>query len=168
MRKNIVLIGMSAAGKSTIGVVVAKRLGYDFLDTDILIQKKENALLKDIINKKGIEGFLEIENRVNKDVNVENTVIAPGGSVVYCQEAMEHLKKNSVVVYLEVPFKVLANRIKNTASRGIVMKENQTLEDVFNERKSLFEKYADITINEKTHSLEEITRMVLASLEGRI
>lgn len=168
LKKNVVLIGMSAAGKSTIGVVVAKRLGYDFLDTDLLIQKKEKALLRDIIEKKGIDGFLEIENAVNKGVNVENTVIAPGGSVVYCEEAMLHLKENAVVVYLEVPFRVLQRRIKNTASRGIVMRENQSLEDVFNERKSLFEKYSDITINEKDHSLEVITREVLESLKGRI
>lgn len=168
LKKNIVLIGMSAAGKSTIGVVVAKRLGLDFLDTDLIIQKQENALLSEIIKDKGIDKFLEIENNINKEIDVENTVIAPGGSVVYCAEAMKHLKENAVVVYLDVPLNVLRKRIKNAASRGIVMRENQTLDDVYYERKILFEKYSDITINEKDYSLEEITKKILESLKGKL
>lgn len=168
MKKNIVLIGMSAAGKSTIGVVIAKRLGYDFLDSDLLIQKQENALLWEIIEEKGIEKFLEIENRVNSSINVENTVIAPGGSLVYCREAMEHLKENGIVVYLEVPYDTLKKRIKSTKSRGMVIRENQTLKDVYDERKELFEKYADIIINEKSTRIEDSIEKVLDSLKGKI
>ena len=96
--KNIVLIGMPAVGKSTVGVVVAKRLGYEFVDTDLLIQKQEKRLLKEIIAQEGNDGFLVIENQVNRDLDVENAVIAPGGSVVYCEEAMEHYKKTGTVV----------------------------------------------------------------------
>ena len=92
-KKNIVLIGMPGSGKSTVGVILAKVLGYTFVDSDLLIQKEEKRLLKDIIAKEGQEGFLKIENRVNKSIDTENSVIATGGSVVYCQEAMEHLKK---------------------------------------------------------------------------
>ena len=101
--KNIVLIGMPAVGKSTVGVVVAKRLGYEFVDTDLLIQKQEKRLLKEIIAQEGNDGFLAIENQVNRDLDVENAVIAPGGSVVYCEEAMEHYKKTGTVVYLKNP-----------------------------------------------------------------
>ena len=92
--KNIVLIGMPAVGKSTVGVVVAKRLGYEFVDTDLLIQKQEKRLLKEIIAQEGNDGFLAIENQVNRDLDVENAVIAPGAGVVYCEEAMEHYEKN--------------------------------------------------------------------------
>ena len=151
LKNNIVLIGMSAAGKSTIGVVIAKRLGYDFLDSDLLIQKQEKALLSEIIEEKGIDGFLEIENQVNLGIDVQNTVIAPGGSVVYCAEAMEHLKDIAVIVYLEVPLEILESRIKSTKSRGIVIRENQSFEDVYFERKKLFEKYADITIGRRSN-----------------
>lgn len=168
MKKNIILIGMSAAGKSTIGIVIAKRLGYDFLDSDLLIQKQENALLWEIIEKKGIDGFLEIENQVNLNINVENTVIAPGGSLVYCKEAMEHLKKNGVVVYLEVPYEKLRKRIKSTKSRGMIIRENQTLKDVYYERKVLFEKYADITIREESSRIEDSIEKALDCLKGKI
>ena len=99
--KNIIFIGMPASGKSTVGVVVAKRLGYEFIDTDLLIQKQEKKLLKEIIAEVGNEGFLEIENQVNRDVNPEKAVISPGGSVVYCKEAMEHFKEIGTIVYLK-------------------------------------------------------------------
>ena len=102
--KNIIFIGMPASGKSTVGVVVAKRLGYDFIDTDLLIQKQEGRLLKDIIADVGNEGFLEIENQVNKSLVAENAVISPGGSVVYCEEAMLHLMEIGTVVYLKTSY----------------------------------------------------------------
>jgi len=168
LKNNIVLIGMSAAGKSTIGVVIAKRLGYDFLDSDLLIQKQEKALLSEIIEEKGVDGFLEIENNVNLGIDVQNTVIAPGGSVVYCAEAMEHLKDIAVIVYLEVPLEILKSRIKSLKSRGIVIRENQSFEDVYFERKELFEKYADITISEESIRIEDSIEKVLDSLKGKI
>ena len=98
--KNIIFIGMPAVGKSTVGVVVAKRLGYEFIDTDLLIQKQENRLLREIIAEEGLDGFLRIENQVNRDVEAEHAVISPGGSVVYCEEAMKHYKEIGTIVYL--------------------------------------------------------------------
>lgn len=162
--KSIILIGMPAVGKSTVGVVVAKRLGYEFIDTDLLIQKQENRLLKEIIEDEGIDGFLRIENQVNRDVQAERAVISPGGSVVYCQEAMEHYKKIGVVVYLRASFETINNRIRNAKNRGVVLKEGQTLERLYEERVKLFEKYADITIDEEGKELGETIELVLQRL----
>lgn len=163
--KNIVLIGMPAVGKSTVGVVVAKRLGYEFVDTDLLIQKQEKRLLKEIIAQEGNDGFLAIENQVNRDLDVENAVIAPGGSVVYCEEAMEHYKKTGTVVYLKVSYETIDRRIQNAKSRGVVLKEGQTLKDLYEERVCLFEKYADYTICEDGLTIEETIGNVLKLLE---
>lgn len=163
--KNIVLIGMPAVGKSTVGVVVAKRLGYEFVDTDLLIQKQEKRLLKEIIAQEGNDGFLAIENQVNRDLDVENAVIAPGGSVVYCEEAMEHYKKTGTVVYLKVAYETINRRIQNAKSRGVVLKEGQTLKDLYEERVCLFEKYADYTICEDGLTIEETIGNVLKLFE---
>ena len=163
--KNIVLIGMPAVGKSTVGVVVAKRLGYEFVDTDLLIQKQEKRLLKEIIAQEGNDGFLAIENQVNRDLDVENAVIAPGGSVVYCEEAMEHYKKTGTVVYLKVSYETINRRIQNAKSRGVVLKEGQTLKDLYEERVCLFEKYADYTICEDGLTSEETIGNVLKLFE---
>ncbi len=162
--RNIVLIGMPAVGKSTVGVVVAKRLGYKFVDTDILIQEAEGKLLKEIIAEKGTEGFLEVEDRINAQVEVENTVIAPGGSVVYCENAMEHYKKIGTVVYLKVSFETINKRLRNAKSRGVVLKEGQTLKDLYDERVRLFETYADITVCEDELELEETIDSVMEAL----
>ena len=159
--KNIVLIGMPAVGKSTVGVVVAKRLGYEF----VLIQKQEKRLLKEIIAQEGNDGFLAIENQVNRDLDVENAVIAPGGSVVYCEEAMEHYKKTGTVVYLKVSYETINRRIQNAKSRGVVLKEGQTLKDLYEERVCLFEKYADYTICEDGLTIEETIGNVLKLFE---
>lgn len=163
--KNIVLIGMPAVGKSTVGVVVAKRLGYEFVDTDLLIQKQEKRLLKEIIAQEGNDGFLAIENQVNRDLDVENAVIAPGGSVVYCEEAMEHYKKTGTVVYLKVSYETINRRIQNAKSRGVVLKEGQTLKDLYEEIVCLFEKYADYTICEDGLTIEETIGNVLKLFE---
>lgn len=162
---NVILIGMPAVGKSTVGVVVAKRLGYKFVDTDILIQEEEGRLLREIIEEKGIHGFLEIEDRVNAGVDVENTVISPGGSVVYCKNAMEHYKKIGTVVYLQVSFETINKRLKNAKGRGVVLKEGQTLKDLYDERVRLFEKYADVTVSEDGLNLEETIEEVLKTLK---
>ena len=163
--KNIVLIGMPAVGKSTVGVVVAKRLGYEFVDTDLLIQKQEKRLLKEIIAQEGNDGFLAIENQVNRDLDVENAVIAPGGSVVYCEEAMEHYKKTGTVVYLKVSYETIDRRIQNAKSRGVVLKEGKTLKDLYEERVCLFAKYADYTICEDGLTIEETIGNVLKLFE---
>lgn len=161
---NIIFIGMPASGKSTIGVVVAKRLGYEFIDTDLLIQKQEKKLLKDIIEEKGIDGFLAIENQVNAQVEADEAVIAPGGSVVYCEDAMRHYKEIGTVVYLQTSFQTISNRIGDPKKRGVVLKEGQTLRDLYEERRILFEKYSDVTICEDGLTLEETIGKVVTSL----
>ena len=166
--KNIIFIGMPASGKSTVGVVVAKRLGYDFIDTDLLIQKQEKRLLKEIIADVGNDGFLAIENRVNREVKAERAVIAPGGSVVYCREAMEHFKEIGKIVYLKVPFETIEGRISSAKSRGVVLQEGQTLRDLYEERTNLCEKYADYVVSEEGLSLEKTIDQVLTLLQSRI
>lgn len=163
--KNLILIGMPAVGKSTVGVVLAKRLGYEFVDTDLLIQKQEKRLLREIIEEVGTEAFLEIENQVNRDLDVERAVISPGGSVVYCEEAMHHFKEIGTVIYLKAPFAEINRRIQNAKSRGVVLREGQTLEDVYNERCVLFEKYADYTISESGLDLDGTIEKVLELAE---
>ncbi len=163
--KNIIFIGMPASGKSTIGVVVAKRLGYEFIDTDLLIQKQEKKLLKEIIAEVGNEGFLAIENQVNCDVEADRAVISPGGSVVYCEEAMLHYKEIGDIVYLKVPFETIDRRISNAKNRGVVLKEGQTLYDLYSERTKLFEKYADYIISEENADLEQTIDKVLELFE---
>lgn len=164
MKNNLIFIGMPASGKSTIGVVTAKRLGYQFIDTDLLIQEKEGKLLWEIIEEKGSEGFLKIEDEINASVQVERAVIAPGGSVVYCENAMKHFKNIGTVVYLHVPYTEIEARIQNARSRGVVLKEGQTLRDLYEERCRLFERYADIRINEDGLSMGETVARVLAVL----
>ena len=163
--KNIILIGMPAVGKSTVGVVVAKRIGFEFIDTDLLIQKQEKRLLKEIIAEEGNERFLEIENQVNRDLQAENAVISPGGSVVYCEEAMQHFKEIGTVIYLHATYEAIYKRITNAKNRGVVLKEGQTLKDLYDERVKLFEKYADYTVSEEGLDLEETIDMVLELLE---
>lgn len=152
---NIILIGMPASGKSTVGVVLAKRLGYEFIDTDLLIQKQEQALLREIIAEKGEDGFLVIEDQVNAGLEAERSVIAPGGSVVYCENAMKHYKEIGTVVYLQTSYQTIKERIGDPKKRGVVLREGQTLKDLYEERRVLFEKYADVTICEDGLTLSE-------------
>ncbi len=163
--KNIIFIGMPAVGKSTVGVVVAKRLGYEFIDTDLLIQKQEGKLLKEIIAESGNEGFLAIENQVNRDLHAERAVISPGGSVVYCKEAMEHFKEIGTIIYLRASYEEIQKRISNAKNRGVVLKEGQTLKDLYEERSILFEKYADHIIDEDGLQLGETIEKVLEMFE---
>ena len=148
MKENLIFIGMPAVGKSTVGIVVAKRLGKRFIDTDLLIQEQEKKLLREIIAEVGDDGFLKIENQVNRDVKAENSVISPGGSVIYCEEAMKHYKEIGTVVYLKASYQTIRRRIRNPQKRGVVLREGQTLKDLYNERVPYFEKYADITVCE--------------------
>ena len=152
---NFRLIGMPASGKSTVGVVLAKRLGYEFIDTDLLIQNQEQALLREIIAEKGEDGFLVIEDQVNADLEAERSVIAPGGSVVYCENAMKHYKEIGTVVYLQTSYQTIKERIGDPKKRGVVLREGQTLKDLYEERRVLFEKYADVTICEDGLTLSE-------------
>lgn len=145
--KNIVLIGMPGAGKSTIGVLLAKSMLMDFTDTDLLIQKKYSSSLCDIINTHGIDEFLKIENDVICEAEFKNCVIATGGSAVYGKEAMKKLKSGGTAVYLKVGAAELEKRIQNIHTRGIAMKEGTSLAELYGERAPLYEKYADITVN---------------------
>ncbi len=162
--ENIVLIGMPGVGKSTIGVVLAKVLGYQFLDSDLLIQKQEKKKLYQIINEKGLEGFMKVEDRVNASIAAEKTVISTGGSVVYCDNAMKHLKSIGTVVYLKLPLDELSKRLGNLRGRGVLLKEGQTLENLYEERVPLYEKYADITVDCSNQCLEESLQAVLDTL----
>lgn len=161
---NIILIGMPGVGKSTIGVILAKVLGYEFVDADLVIQKEEGKLLKDIIAEKGPEGFVAVENRVNANLDVHHSVVATGGSVVYGQEAMEHLKEIGTVVYLKQTYRILNRRLHNIKNRGVVLKEGQTLRDLYNERTVLYEKYADITVDEHGLNIEETVEAICQAL----
>ena len=164
---NITLIGMPGAGKSTIGVVLAKVLGYQFIDSDLLIQKQEGRRLSEIIEQEGYTGFMDIENRVNAAIDVDDTVIATGGSVVYCEDAMKHLKSVGKVVYLKLSFESLTKRLGNLKGRGVLLKEGQTLRDLYEERTPLYEKYADIVIDEEGKDLEASLHAVLEILKEK-
>lgn len=166
-KKNIILIGMPGVGKSSAGVVLAKVLGYKFSDSDLIIQEKTGMLLKEIINEKGIEGFIETENNVNKALDMENTVIATGGSVVYGEEAMEHLKKIGTIVYLKASYEDISARLGDLKGRGVVIKEGQNLKELYDERAPLYEKYADITVEEKGQGIRETVHMIENILQGR-
>ncbi len=146
---NITLIGMPGSGKSTVGVLLAKRLGMDFIDVDLLIQKEEGKLLWQIIDEVGPEGFLEVENRINSKVKAENSVIAPGGSVIYGQEAMNHLGAISTIIYLKIGPEELVRRLGDLEERGVVLRKGMTVKDLYMERSPLYEKYAHITVDEK-------------------
>lgn len=159
--KNVILIGMPGVGKSTIGVILAKKLGYEFVDSDLLIQSREKRLLKEIIEDEGLDGFLEIEADVNASVDIENVVLATGGSVVYKERAMKHLKEIGTVVYLKVSYEELQKRLGNLKDRGVALKEGQTLKDLCDERCPLYEKYADIIVDEETLGLDETLDKVL-------
>ena len=161
------MIGMPSAGKSTVGVLLAKRLGYSFLDVDIVIQEKTGKLLKEIIAEKGMDGFLEVENRINAEVSVEDSVIAPGGSVIYGKEAMENLKAQGLVVYLKISYEELLRRLGDVVDRGVVLKEGMTLRDLYDERCVYFEKYADITIDEEGKSLGRVVDELRKEMEER-
>ena len=164
-RDNIVLIGMPGVGKSTIGVVLAKVLGYQFVDADLLIQEAEGKLLSELIEENGTDGFIEIENRVNSQIQTHRSVIATGGSVVYGKEAMEHLKSIGTVVYLKQNLRVLQRRLRNLKGRGVVLIEGQPLVDLYKERTVLYEKYADITVDQYKQSIEQTLKAVRKALE---
>jgi len=155
---NIVLIGMPGSGKSTVGVVLAKVLGYKFIDSDLLIQEREGRLLHEIMEQDGIDRFIQIENDVNAHIEAERSIIATGGSVVYGKEAMEHLREIGTVIYLKLEYGHLTKRLGNLKDRGVVLRAGQTLRELYQERVPLYEKYAHITIQEDDLSIEETVR----------
>lgn len=158
---NIILIGMPGCGKSTIGVVLAKMLGMDFLDSDVFIQNNEKRKLQEIIDSEGNERFLEIEKENILKIDVDNTVIATGGSIVLKDEAMKHLKKNGKCLFIDVSYHILKKRIFNLDTRGIAMKQGQTIKDVYNERLPFYKKYADATIKSGNENRNETIKKAI-------
>lgn len=161
---NIILIGMPGAGKSTLGVLLAKAMGKLFVDTDIIIQQKTKRLLQDIIDNDGTDAFLKLEEDILLTVDEENTVIATGGSAVYSEKAMEHFKQNGKIVYLHVDFAEIEKRVTNITTRGIVLKNGKSLADAFDERKPLYDKYADIVIDCTGSTIENSVKMLAEKL----
>ena len=157
---NITLIGMPASGKSTVGVILAKLLGYDFIDTDLLIQRREGRRLSEIIEGQGIDAFLAIEEAACLSVNVDHTVIATGGSAVYSDPAMRHFRDMGRVVWLDVDYDVLEQRLSDMQGRGVVLREGQTLKALYDERTALYRRYADIAVLEGGGALEDTVAAV--------
>ena len=153
---NIVLIGMPGAGKSTVGVVLAKRKGWRFLDSDLLIQDTHGALLHELISEYGTEGFLKIEEEVNASIETSHAVIATGGSAIYGEKAMGHLREIGTVVYLQLSCDAIRERLGDLDERGVALREGQTLDDLYRERIPMYERYADVTINCENQSIREI------------
>ena len=161
---SIILIGMPSCGKSTLGVLLAKKLGYRFIDSDLLIQEREGRLLHEIISEEGNEGFLKIENEVNCAIEDKKAIIATGGSVIYGEKAMNHLKALGKVVYLKIPFDEMCRRLGDFSHRGVIMLHGNKLDEMYAERAPLYEKYADLTVDVcNTHlsdSLEKICNAI--------
>lgn len=160
MKDNIVLIGMPSCGKSTIGVVLAKVLGYQFVDSDLVIQERTGLLLQEIIESRGLDGFNQIENEINASLNCHKSVIATGGSVIYGENAMLHLKAIGTVVYIELPLEELIERIGDLTERGVSIRVGQSFKDLYEERKPLYEKYADITVHAKHLSIKDVVSVI--------
>lgn len=147
---NIILIGMPGSGKSTVGVQLAKSLGLDFIDTDILIQTQEGRQLQDIQDNDGHIVLRDIEEQVILDLQADNVLISTGGSAVYSDKAMQHLKRMGTVIFLDVSVEELERRISGQGPRGIACSEGQTFNDIYQERMPLYRRYADITYNNET------------------
>ena len=157
---------MPGSGKSTIGVILAKRLGYDFVDTDNLISDREKTTLQDIIDKKGVSEFLKIEGIVGKELNIDNTVIATGGSMVFSDSAMKNLLKDSKCVFIDVPLPEIKRRVKNIDTRGIAMEKDDTLDTLYEKRMPKYREYADITVEVKQNSkIENVVSKILDMLK---
>lgn len=166
MKPNITMIGMPSSGKSTVGVLLAKQLGFSFVDVDIVIQEKEGRLLKEIIADEGMDGFLKAEDRINAGLDVKMSVIAPGGSVIYGEKAMKHLKEISEVVYLKMSYEEMEKRIGNVVDRGVALKPGFTLRDLYNERVPYYERYADIVIDEEGKTPGQTVDELRGIIEG--
>ena len=163
--RNLILTGMPACGKSTLGVVLAKTLGMKFVDTDLLIQEVENCKLQEIIDERGMQEFLSIEEKVLSEIEAENSIISTGGSAVYSDKAMKHLGSIGDVVYIKLSLDEIERRLNNIKTRGIAMKPGETLADLYNMRVPLYEKYADITIETEGMGIEESIEVLIEKLK---
>lgn len=164
-KTNIVLIGMPSCGKSVTGVVLAKILNKKFVDGDLLIQERAGKGLQAIINEDGIDAFKKLEEEVLGSIDVNNAVIATGGSAVYYDSAMQHLKKDGIIVYIDVPIEDIKKRLRNIKTRGVAMGKGQTLDDLYTLRKPLYEKYAELTVKSSNkQSMEDTVEDILNKL----
>lgn len=163
--ENIVLIGMPGSGKSTIGVLLAKNLAYQFVDSDLIIQEKSGMKLQKYIDQYGPDAFAELEDKINSEIVVDRSVIATGGSAVYGENAMKHFSEMATIVYLRVSYEALQHRITNFSSRGIVVPQGETFLDVYNERIPLYEKYAEVTVDTEGKEFWDVVEEITAAVE---
>jgi len=163
---NVSLIGMPGSGKSTVGVLLAKRLGYAFVDTDLLIQRREGQLLQAVLDRLGTEAFLDLEAEVIAELDCDRTVIAPGGSAVLREKGAARLKALGPVVYLKPPVEALEKRLGNLATRGVTLAPGQTVADLYRFRSPFYEKYADFTVNSDQRRMEDTVELILRGLAG--
>ncbi len=161
---NYVLIGMPTSGKSTVGVMLAKEICYDFLDTDILLQRREKKMIQNILDEDGLDAFYKIEENALCAVKAEETVISTGGSAVYSEKGMEHICQNATVIYLELPLEEVYNRIENLHSRGIAGLSHKHFTKIYLERKELYERYADITVDASGLNKDELLKKILKAI----
>ncbi len=165
-RKNIVFVGMPASGKSTVGVIVAKVMGMNFIDSDIVIQQRENTKLNELIEEHGIDDFLKREEQALLSINVDNTVIATGGSAIYSDAGMKHLSNNATILYLKESLDNLKDRLTDLKARGVVIRPGESIEQMYATRSVLYEKYADIIVEEKGTSIEDTVFLVMEQLRS--
>ncbi len=164
--KNIILIGMPGVGKSTVGVVLAKKLGYSFVDADLVIQSWEEKLLHEIISERGVEGFWRLEEAVGESIEAQRTVIATGGSAVYGENAMAHYRQIGTVVYLHLPLEGIRERLGDLNERGVTLRDGQDLDGLYAERQPLYEKFADITVECEGLSIREIVAQIASGFRS--
>ncbi len=164
-KTNVALIGMCGAGKSTVGVILAKIMGLNFLDTDVYIQSLENRSLQQIIDAVGLNEFCKIEENYILSLNVKNTVVATGGSAVYSEKAVKHLQQSSIIVHLDLPFDLVQKRVTDLYKRGIVMEKGQTLENLYQKRQPLYHKYAQITVDCSNKNQQQLAEEIAAQLK---
>lgn len=164
---NIILVGMPSCGKSTVGVILAKTLNKDFVDTDLLIQRKKKKTLQDIINTWGNDYFHKVEEEVLLSFNEDDYVVATGGSAIYFDKAMDRFKENGTIVYIRVSLETVLERLNNIKTRGVTLEKGQTLEDLYNLRIPLYEKHADIIIDGDGFTVEETIEKIIEKLEER-
>ena len=164
--QNLILIGMPGCGKSTVGVVLAKVMALDFIDSDLVIQKETGAKLSQLIDQYGDDGFRAIENRINAELDVTDSVIATGGSVIYGEDAMRHLKAIGTVIYLKLSCATIADRLGDLHARGVTIQPGWTLQDLYNERCPLYEKWADVIVDCEQLQLREVVEFIRAKVDA--
>ena len=164
-KNNIILIGMPGAGKSTVGVILAKRIGFHFIDTDLLIQAQEKCRLQQIIDTQGLENFRKIEEQMLLELHTEHSIIATGGSVVYSEKGLEALGKTGLLIYIQVSLTALQKRVADMGQRGLVMAKEQTFEQLYQERTPLYEKFTKLTISGEGINAEQVAAMIEKEIE---